>query len=129
MGVRSRALGWLGCGGRGRRGAPRRGVPALRASFESLAPGSGLQGWFPAVDGNQVTEVPKLPDSQTCPGDGMELEERSREEEREGSTPIPHHPPRPRMEDRGGPWPLAGALGLRDLVLAGVSWLESIAPS
>ena len=59
-------LAGLDAAGGGRRGAPRRGVPASRASFKSLAPGSGLPGWFPAVDGNQVTEVPKLPDSQTC---------------------------------------------------------------
>lgn len=57
----------------------------------------------------------------------MELEERSGEEEREASTPTPHHHP------PGLGWslgrPLAGTLGLRDLVLAGVSWLASIASS
>lgn len=85
VGVQSRALAVLDAatwsGGREAAGGAESRGSRVASIPESLAPGSGLQGWFLVVDGNQVTEIPKLPDYQTCQGvggggggDRMELE-------------------------------------------------------
>lgn len=74
VGVQSRALAVLDAatwsGGREAAGGAESRGSRVASIPESLAPGSGLQGWFLVVDGNQVTEIPKLPDYQTCQGVG-----------------------------------------------------------
>lgn len=60
--------------GRGASGGAESRGSRVASIPESLPPGSGLQGWFLALDRNQVMKIPKLPHYQTCRGDGMELE-------------------------------------------------------
>lgn len=125
VGVQSRALAVLDAatwsGGRGTAGGAEPRGSRVASILESLAPGSGLQGWFLEVDGNQVTEILKLPDYQTCRGDGMELEG---EIWGRGGRECQHR--RPGMESgaAAGPGPRFAGLSL-----AGVSWLANIAPS
>lgn len=111
VGVQSRALAVLDAatwsGGRGTAGGAEPRGSRVASILESLAPGSGLQGWFLAMDGNQVTEI--LISSRTtrrAGGTGWNWKERSKEEE-EGNASTAG------LEWSLGP-PLARALGLRD---------------
>lgn len=79
VGVQNRALAVLVAATwssrRGAAGGAESRGSRVASILESLPPGSELQGWFQALEGNQVTENPMLPDPQTCKRDGLELEE------------------------------------------------------
>lgn len=79
------------------------------STLESLPPGSGLQGWSQALDGNRVPENPMLPDVQS-------------HDELEGGTPGGE---RENVSIPGLEWsaepPRAGLLDLRGLVSAGIA--------
>lgn len=78
VGVQNGALAGLDAAtrssGRGAAGGAESRSSRVGSILESLPPGSGLQGWFLVLDGNQVSEIPKLADYQMCMGDRMELE-------------------------------------------------------
>lgn len=78
VGVQNKALAVLDAAtwssGRGASGGAERRGARVASILGNLPPGSGLQGWFLALDGNQVMETPKFQHYQTCMGDRMELE-------------------------------------------------------
>lgn len=61
VGVQDRALALLDAetwsSGRGAAGGAESRGSRVASILESLPPGSGLQGWFQALDGNQVAEI------------------------------------------------------------------------
>lgn len=85
----------------------------IASILESLPPGSGLQGWSQATDGNRVTENPVLPDFQTrrVRMNWEEVPQGERENVSIAGLEWSAEPPR------------AGLLGLRGLVSAGIALL------
>lgn len=116
VGVRNRALALLDAetwsSGRGAAGGAESRGSRVASILESLPPGSGLQGWFQALDGNQVAEILCSRTLRRAGETGWNWKERPEEERGDVSTPG--------LEWSVGP-PRARLFGLQGLVSPGLA--------